>query len=54
MADTDDIRQGGLGIGLVLVRDLVGAHGGTITVASNGPDRGSSFTVTLPSQGAGT
>ena len=40
--------QGGLGIGLAVVRDLVDAHGGTITARSAGRDRGSEFIVTLP------
>jgi signal transduction histidine kinase/CheY-like chemotaxis protein len=40
--------EGGLGIGLTLVRSLVAMHGGTITAHSDGPGRGSEFTVSLP------
>jgi PAS domain S-box-containing protein len=40
--------QGGLGIGLSLVRSLVDLHGGSITAHSAGPGRGSLFTVRLP------
>lgn len=40
--------QGGLGIGLSLVRTLVELHGGSITVHSNGPGTGSTFTIRLP------
>ena len=40
--------QGGLGIGLTLVRGLIELHGGTVAVESNGPGTGSRFIVTLP------
>ena len=39
--------QGGLGIGLALVRTLVEMHGGSVTVRSPGPGLGSAFTVKL-------
>lgn len=38
----------GLGLGLALVHELVHLHGGSVSVHSDGPDRGSTFSVTLP------
>lgn len=43
-----DRSQGGLGIGLTLVRLLVDLHGGSVAVQSDGVGRGSLFTVRLP------
>ena len=44
-----DRAQGGLGIGLSLVRKLVELHDGTIDVTSDGAGLGSTFTIILPS-----
>ena len=43
-----DRTQGGLGIGLSLVRRLTQIHGGTVTAASKGLTHGSTFTLRLP------
>lgn len=40
--------QGGLGIGLSLVRQLVGMHGGSVAASSAGKGQGSSFVIRLP------
>ena len=40
--------QGGLGIGLSLVRSLAGMHGGSVEVSSPGPWQGTTFTLRLP------
>ena len=41
-------RIGGLGLGLAIVSHLVELHGGTVSAHSEGKDRGSTFSVTLP------
>lgn len=45
---TLDRSQGGLGIGLTLVRQLVEMHGGRVTASSPGPGLGAGFSVRLP------
>src|SRR5690606_17228621 len=43
-----DRARGGLGLGLTIVKNLVQAHGGTVTARSEGPGRGSEFEIRLP------
>lgn len=43
-----DRLHGGSGVGLAIARAITVAHGGTIRAESDGPGRGSAFTVTLP------
>jgi CheY-like chemotaxis protein len=48
-ADSGSTREhGGLGLGLAIVQHLVRLHGGEVIAASDGRDRGSTFTVSLP------
>jgi CheY-like chemotaxis protein/anti-sigma regulatory factor (Ser/Thr protein kinase) len=47
-----DRAQGGLGIGLTLVRALVEMHDGQVSVVSDGAGKGSEFVITLPRVGA--
>lgn len=41
-------RHGGLGLGLAIVRHLAELHGGSVSAASNGIEKGATFTITLP------
>jgi signal transduction histidine kinase/CheY-like chemotaxis protein len=45
---SSDRSQGGLGIGLAIVKSLVNLHGGSVTASSPGLGHGSIFTITLP------
>lgn len=47
-ADAFAQAEGGLGVGLYLVRQLIGLHGGEVQAYSEGPGRGSTFTARLP------
>lgn len=41
-------RHGGLGLGLAIAKQLADLHGGNIEVVSDGPNKGCTFTVTIP------
>lgn len=45
-----DRAEGGLGIGLALVKNLVEMHGGQVSAASEGPGRGSTFVILVPGE----
>jgi CheY-like chemotaxis protein/anti-sigma regulatory factor (Ser/Thr protein kinase) len=49
-----DRSQGGLGLGLTIVRNLVERHGGTVAANSDGPGKGSEFVVRLPRANTGS
>jgi PAS domain S-box-containing protein len=47
-----DRKEGGLGLGLAIARQLIVAHGGTIAARSEGPGRGTTMVVRLPRAGS--
>jgi signal transduction histidine kinase len=49
MNEQRDVQHGGLGLGLSIVRQIVELHGGSVRATSDGPGRGSTFRVCLPS-----
>jgi CheY-like chemotaxis protein len=49
-----DRAEGGLGIGLAIVKNLVAVHGGTVAVTSGGEGKGSRFVVRLPALSSAT
>jgi len=51
---TPDRREGGLGLGLPIVRSIVERHGGTVSASSGGVGRGSEFVIRLPGSGIDT
>ncbi len=50
---SSDRAQGGLGLGLALVKNLVALHGGSVVALSDGPGKGSEFVIRLPLAEAG-
>ncbi|MCY3637662.1 MAG: ATP-binding protein [Chloroflexi bacterium] len=40
--------MGGTGLGLAIARGIVEAHGGSIAVSSDGPERGTTVTIRIP------
>jgi diguanylate cyclase len=49
-----EVHEGGLGVGLAVVRELLKAHEGSVTAKSAGRNQGSEFAVTLPLAAAGS
>ena len=45
---SSDRAQGGLGLGLALVKNLIALHGGSVVALSDGPGKGSEFVIRLP------